>query len=85
MPIANYVYPGGKINIVRSFRTPKRITELDRWLKEVRKVIPECPPFNGGDTGWWLFRQEIDIDKISLEWRNKIEEKSYLVIQRRDT
>lgn len=83
MPIANYVYPGGKINIVRSIRTPKRITELKYWVKEVRKAIPECPKFFDGDTVWTVFREEISIDKVYLEFRNRIGEKSYLIIDRK--
>lgn len=70
------------------FVPPKNRTELSKWLKAVRKALPEVPLVSESglrnEQGWYLFRKEITEHHIMLEFHLAHDNtRSRLAIERR--
>lgn len=78
--------------VTRNLHTPKRMTEIKYWIKEVQKTIKECPKYiapsleeadnSTGSDGWFVMYEDVTIKWIKLEIHNKFGEKAHIVISR---
>jgi len=92
MPTVQYMNAHRKHQVTRNIPTPKRITELRYWLKEVQKAIPEVPKqiaesegmasHQIGSDGWFVCNVDADLKWIKFNLENRVGEKAHIVIRR---
>src|SRR5262245_38280849 len=91
MPTVQFVNMGRKINKTATMPTPRRITELEQWLKHAQLAIPEIPRSIAGapelavtqwSDGWHVFSTDISDKWIKFNLQNKFGEKAHIVIDR---
>jgi hypothetical protein len=90
MPRVQYTAPlrdegRGKVGAFQktaNFGTPKRVTEVEAWLRSARKAIPEIPDF---PNGVWraVGDPQISTDFIRWELESVLGERAYIIIDRK--
>ena len=79
MPVAQYVNHNTQERKTATMPTPKRITDMLRWYKDAKKVIPEIPALG---QGWNIEYQDANTDWIRFDLRSREGGKANLVIMR---
>lgn len=49
---ARFVHLKKEVDITASMPAPKRVSEINEWLKQARKSIPEIPDTNSPGSVW---------------------------------
>lgn len=82
MPQVQYRNEFRQQSITKGMHAPKKkVCELSSWLKAARRLIPEIPE-DGGDLGWTLKEQVVDLKWIKFTLVNNVGERAYVVINR---
>lgn len=92
MPTVQFVNIARGISVTKDIPTPKRISELSKWLKECQKAIPIIPrniaeselsaDRSMGQDGWFVAHTDVDLKWIRFDLESKFGEKSQIVINR---
>ena len=68
------------LEINKTMPTPKKLTSLEAWFKDIRKIIPQVP--NPKDTDWQIMHQHATLQWITFEMQNSIGERCVVVVDR---
>lgn len=80
MALAQFRMQAKNINITKKMAAPKKVTQIEAWFKEARKMIPEIP--NPKDTDWIITHQQADVKWVRYDLVNSVGEKCQVVIDR---
>jgi hypothetical protein len=83
MPTVQFFHNGR--TFTKNMITPKRITKLEAWYKEARKVITDIPEALMGIFGnneWMIEHHEVDVKWIKFDLLHTNGFKAYIVILR---
>lgn len=69
------------ISINKRLPIPKKVSRLEAWFKQSRKIIPEIP--NPVDTDWRIASEEATLQYVKFTMVNSIGERCYVVIDRK--
>jgi len=81
MPRVQLSYPQRDLNITRSMPTPKRMGDLDNWLKSARAVIPQIPDHSSTD--WFVADHMVTEATIIFHLMDSVQDKCAVIIDRR--
>lgn len=92
MPRVQFVNVVQGINVTRDMTTPKRMTELSKWLKGAQAAIKEIPRVIAdseisanrsiGSDGWFVSNTDIDIKWIKFNLESRWGGRADIVIDR---
>lgn len=81
MPAVQFRNQVQGVEVNKTMSTPKKMSTLDAWFKEIRKIIPQVP--NPKDTDWQIHHQHATLDWITFEMQNSIGERCVIVVDRK--
>lgn len=93
MPRVQFTFQSKNVNIVKDMHSPKKIGDINAWLKAARQTIPEIPitGFNEGiiehvddnKVGWFITFKDATQKFIRWDIENTLGERCYVVIARK--
>jgi len=77
-----FSFPPRKLDIRKLMAPPKDITNVEKWIRSARKLIPQIPDVTS-HTGWYIHDELIDGKYITILFQSTTGERCTLVMCRK--